>query len=176
VAFAIRNELKILFDHFPQGHRAHEELRGMMQDAYNGDYVCHVNLVNGHLEAYRPVGGCDKPNIPQIHGFFHITDLDFYRSDANLKWFDNMIADRKFSRMWDDQIAVTVPAAVLAANKSWDMHQNGVWLDVYHNQHFDGEKSRRHRGGGFVHWWKTLSETKFPEAVESCGALVKNSG
>jgi hypothetical protein len=176
VAFAIRNQLKMLFDHFPQGYRAHEELRGMMEDAYHGDHICDVKLVDGHLEPFRKVGGCKKPKIPQIHGFFHITDLDFYRSEANLKWFNNMIGDRKFSRSWDDQLAVTVPAALLAPNRSWDMNSNGIILDIYHNQHFDGDTKRRHRGGGYVHWWENFSNTSFPEAIEECAVYVKNSG
>jgi hypothetical protein len=176
VAFAIRHQLKMLFDHFPQGFRSHEDLRGMMEDAYNGDHICDVKLVNGHLQAFRKVGGCNKPKIPQIHGFFHITDLDFYRSEANLKWFNNMIGDRKFTRSWDDQLAVTVPAAILAPNKSWDMNANGIVLDVYHNQHFDGDIKRRHRGGGYVHWWENNSNTSFPEAIEECAVFVKNSG
>jgi hypothetical protein len=177
VAFAIRHRLVMLFDHFPQGYRAHSELRGMMEDAYNGDYICDVKLVNGQLQAIRKApGGCSKPKIPQIHGFFHITDLDFYRSDANLKWFNNMIGDRKFTRTWDDQLAVTVPAAVLAANRSWDMNSHGMVLDIYHNQHLDGDVKRRQRGGGFVHWWENNSNTSFPEAIEECSPFVKNSG
>jgi hypothetical protein len=176
VAFAIRNELKILFDHFPQGWRASSELRGMMEDAYNGDHICDVKLVDGHLEAYRKVGGCDKPKIPQIHGFFHVTDLDFYRSKANLKWFNNMIGDRKFTRMWDDQLAVTVPAAVLAPNTSWDMNSNGIVLDIYHNHHFDGDDNRRHQGEDYLDWWENFSNTSFPEAIVECSLFVKDAG
>lgn len=51
-----------------------------------------------------------------------------------------MIADTKFSRRWDDQLAVTVPAAMLAPEKAWDMRTHGVHLNVWHNQYLDGKK------------------------------------
>jgi hypothetical protein len=128
ITVMIRNDLAIFFDHFPQGGTRGQEVQDKIQQAYN-DTLCDLKLQKGHL--VRGVGNCHA--VPQIHGFFHITDLDFYRSPENLKWYDIMIGDGKFSRRWDDQLAVTVPAAMRAPERSWEMGANGVKLDVWHN-------------------------------------------
>jgi hypothetical protein len=178
VAFMIRHELKVFFDHFPAGSTKGPALKEKIEKAYgsskndSNQTLCQLKLANGRL---RPIfGHCDSPNIQQIHGFFHITDLDFYRNKENPRWFDVMIGNSKFSRQWDDQLAVTIPAAMRAANASWSMNHHGVKLDIYHNQQFDGQ--RRWRGGGYVHWYKNRSAVDFPESIATCKALVKNGG
>jgi hypothetical protein len=172
VAFMIRHKLKLFFDHFPGGSSKGPALQKKMIQAYNTS-LCALKLANGRL---HPIfGHCDSPNIQQIHGFFHITDLDFYRNAENLRWFDIMIGHSKFSRQWDDQLAVTVPAAMRAANESGSMNHHGVVLDIYHNQQFDGQRRWR-GGGGYVHWYKQRSAIDFPESIDTCQALVKNGG
>jgi hypothetical protein len=147
------------------------DLREKIVDAYN-DTLCELKLVEGRL--FAKGGKCIKPNVPQIHGFFHVTNLDFYRSPENLRWADIMIGDTKFSRRWDDQLAVTVPAAMRAPERSWEMGANGVTLDVWHNSFLDGK--RRWRGGGYQAWWKKESAESFPEAVGTCKSLITNGG
>lgn len=112
--------------------------------------------------------------IPNIHGFFHVTDLDFYRSTENLRWYDILIGDTKFSRRWDDQLAVTVPAAMRAPQLSWEMEAIGVKNDVWHNQMFDGKY--RWRGGGYQAWWKINGTNNFPEGAAMCEGLITNGG
>jgi hypothetical protein len=171
IAVMIRNDLAIFFDHFPQGKTRGHEVQDKVLEAYN-DTLCGLRLQHGHL-----FKGLKNPNcnfVPQIHGFFHITNLDFYRSPENLRWFDIMIGDNKFSRRWDDQLAVTVPAAMRAPNRSWEMEANGVKLDVWHNGFLDGKT--KWVGGGYLKWWKKEAQVSFPEGFGSCKRLVTNPG
>jgi hypothetical protein len=169
VAVMIRNDLAMFFDHFPQGETKGQEVQDKIKHAYN-DTLCSLRMKKGHL--VKGGGNCDA--VPQIRGFFHITNLDFYRSPENLRWYDILIGDNKFSRKWDDQLAVTVPAAMRAANRSWEMGANGVKLDVWHNGELDGK--RRWKGGGYLKWWKKEAQESFPEGFGSCKSLVTNPG
>jgi hypothetical protein len=172
VSLMVRNDLAILFANFPQGSTRGPDVRAKIVEAYNGDTLCELKLREGRL--FAKGGNCINPNVPQVHGFFHLTNLDFYRSPENLRWADIMIGDTKFSRRWDDQLAVTVPAAMRAPERSWEMEANGVKLDVWHNQFLDGKY--RWRGGGYQVWWKTESAESFPEAIDTCQALITNGG
>ena len=158
-----RNKLAILFDHFPQGQAKGVEWGDRFQAAF-GKTICRVDLEDGHLVAFP--GNCLGKNlaIKQVHGFFHVTNLDFYRSDPAMKWARIMVGNTKFSRMFDDQIGVTMPAAVLAGEHSWDMRQHGIDLGVLHSYKLDGQE----QFGGFINYWKTKGEESFPEAYGQC--------
>jgi hypothetical protein len=172
VATAIRNDLVILFDNFPQGRVSGPEIHDKIYRSLNKS-ICAVQLKDGHLQANE--GDCpnDAP-IAQVHGFFHITNLDFFRSEASLRWTDELVGDSHFSRRWDDQIAVTVSPAVLAPNRSWDMYSHGIKLNVYHNGDIDG-KSRAPLMG-FVRFWDGYKNSTFPEAVDVCDRWIVNPG
>jgi hypothetical protein len=138
VAVHRRNALKILFANFPQGKSAGVDLMEKIHFAFpHDDNLCLLKLKHGHL--YTQGGECTKPAIPNIHGFFHITDLTFYRQPEILEWFDILIGDAKFSRRWDDQLAVTIPSAIKAPELSYEMQALGVVNDVWHNQYLDGK-------------------------------------
>jgi hypothetical protein len=170
VTVMIRNDLAMFFDHFPQGKTRGQEVQDKIMKAYN-DTLCGLRLgQDGHLVKGSKFCGA----VPQIHGFFHITNLDFYRSPENLRWYDILIGDNKFSRKWDDQLAVTVPAAMRAPNRSWEMGANGVKLDVWHNGELDGKT--KWKGGGYLKWWQKEAKVTFPEAYGSCKTLVTNPG
>jgi hypothetical protein len=171
VSLMVRNDLAILFANFPKGSTSGSDLRERIVEAYNGT-LCELNLREGRL--FAKGGKCMNPRVPQIHGFFHVTNLDFYRTPENLRWADIMIGDTKFSRRWDDQLAVTVPAAMRAPERSWEMEANGIKLDVWHNQFLDGKY--RWRGGGYQGWWKNASAESFPEAIDTCQSLITNGG
>jgi hypothetical protein len=54
------------------------------------------------------------------HGAVPCTDMDFYRSPPGMHWLRTLISpETKFSRRFDDHLAVTVPAAKLAPQTSW---------------------------------------------------------
>jgi hypothetical protein len=105
-----------------------------------------------------------------VHGFFHITDLDFYRLPQNLHWFDVEIGDNKFSRIWDDQLAVIVPASMLAPNRTMEMAKAGIDLRVMHNGAGMGKK-KYSSGGAFMKYWRREGKKLFPEAM-ACKGLV----
>ena len=171
MAVVANNDLVIAFDNFPMGHSKGTAFHERYQKAFNTS-VCAVYLKDGHLEA--KTGKCNRPdpNVAQIHGFFHITDLDFYRSEPVMNWNRILIGDTKFSRNYDDQIAVTVPAAVLAPEKAWHMPSKNLTMKVFHNFVMDGVG--KNRVGGFKHWWKMNGTQSFPEAYGKC--RVVNAG
>ena len=120
-----------------------------------------------------------------VHGFFHITNLDFYRSEPVQKWAKILIGNDKFSRQFDDQVMVTVPAAILAPEKARDMRASGFVLEVMHNGQFDGyarenfnpkEHGYKGKDTWYVPWFEIYGKEKFPEAYETCRTLVKNNG
>ena len=129
IPFFSRN--KQLFDHFPQGKARGSEFPAISREAFNRT-ICGVQLLNGTLNARD--GRCfgkKKSAIHQVHGFFHVTNLDFYRSDPVMKWNRALIGNNKFSRLFDDQIGVTIPAAALAPERSWDMKSLGIYPRVF---------------------------------------------
>lgn len=170
VTYMIQNDLAILFDHFPQGYSRGRDFQERIEKAFDGQQLCRIQLVDGHL--HPEVGDCDSAMINQVHGFFHITNLDFYRSAPVLNWAKIMIGDTRLRRRFDDQVGVTVPAAMLAPNKSWEMEYHGINLDIFHNGRLDG---KRWVGGGFMrNWWPNNGTQAFPEAVDKC--TITDSG
>ena len=75
-----------------------------------------------------------------IHGLFHITDLDFYRSNAVAHWPEDIIRDCFYCCEPDDQIAMTVPASLLTPNRSLDLRSNNIRLDVFRDTMLDGKE------------------------------------
>jgi hypothetical protein len=170
IAYFIQQNLVMMFDHFPQGSSRGEEFQQRIGAAFNTT-LCGITLTKkGKLVATTTTststggGRCDRSRIPQIHGFFHITDLDFYRSDPVMKWNRILIGNEKFSRRFDDQIAVTVPVAILAPNQSQEMERAGLKLDVFHNFKLDG----KYQVGGFKSYWSKYGASNFSEAYGNC--------
>ena len=87
-----------------------------------------------------------------------------------MKWHRAMIGETKFSRLFDDQIGITIPAAVLASNRSRDMSSMGVYPRVYHNYFLDGRNDNWR--GSFINWWNRNGETIFPEASGQCRITI----
>ena len=164
IAVAMQNDLAIFFANWPQGRGRGEDAQDRIVRSL-GQMLCKVKLKDGHLHA-RMGMNCPKLEIFDVHGFFHITNLDFYRSPKVQAFFKELIGDCFCCRRFDDQLAVTVPSAMLAGNRSWDMYSHDVKLDVYHNFDMDGKK--RQRVGGFIKYWKKNGQTKFPEAYGQC--------
>jgi hypothetical protein len=61
---------------------------------------------------------------------------------------------------------VTIPAAILAPERAWDMRRNKIQLNVFHNFDLDGKKSDR--VGGFLKYWRKVVKQRFPEAAKVC--------
>jgi len=163
VAFFIENNLAIFFANFAAGKSpgGFPEFKSRLITAFNRT-LSEVEIEEGHLTAKDGVGA-----INQIHGFMHMTDLDFFRSEQVLHWARTLIGDEFLSRRFDDQLAVTVPAAILAPNRSWLMRQNGVELNVFHNGLMDGQE--RAPAFNFLAYWNDKGgKEKMPEANEKC--------
>jgi hypothetical protein len=165
VAMVIRNNVTILFDSFPKGKSYGEDFDLKYHQAFK-KRLCKIRMVDGYLEPTW--GSCRKPRIFHIHGFFHITDLDFYRSEPVQNWLTILIGDSKFSRRYDDQIAVTVPAAVLSPRRAWDMEYHGFRPEVFHNHFLDGKYKLPYGKGFSDKFWPINGTTNFPEASGKC--------
>jgi hypothetical protein len=171
IAYMLQQDLVLFFDHFPAGMSKGPDFQEKFIAAFNTT-LCSVSLVNGTLVP-RLAGRCKSPQIAQVHGFFHITNLDFYRSDTVMKWNKILIGTTKYSRKYDDQIGVTVPAAVLAPHRAWEMGQHGITLDVYHNGYLDGQRPAGARS--FKKWWSLNASSAFQTALAAqCPILNGN--
>uniref|UniRef100_A0A7R9ZT01 Uncharacterized protein n=1 Tax=Craspedostauros australis TaxID=1486917 RepID=A0A7R9ZT01_9STRA len=165
VAIMLQNRLKLFFLNFPAGLIKEKVIPGRIARAFGGRRLCLIDLYDGHVTS-KPYerGACSKAILQQVHGFFHITDLEFYRSQQ--PWMDILIGDTPLHREFDDQVAVTIPAVMLAPNQSWFMPDHGVVLDVFHNGALDGQ---RHPGfRGFTRWWSAFGRGNFSEAHGRC--------
>lgn len=130
IAAMVRNDLVLMFDNYPQGAARGWMIQDRIQKAFNKT-LCKIDVVDGHFEPQY--GDCwHNTAIGGVHGMFHITNLDFFRSPPAQKWVNTLIGDGKFSRKMDDQIAVAIAPAILAPNRSWDMWENGFNLTVFH--------------------------------------------
>ena len=80
IAYMIRNDLVIFFDNFPQGNARGPSIHDRIRRSF-GTNLCglELNKEEGYLESKVQDEPCDHKLINQIHGFFHITNLDFYR-------------------------------------------------------------------------------------------------
>jgi len=153
VAYFIENDGIIMFDHFPQGS-APGRVQSLILKGFNAT-VCdlRLNKEKGHLERTL-VHNDTECGIPNIHGFFHITNLDFYRSQPVKYGLETLIGDCFLCRSPDDQLSVTIPAAIFEPERSWEMRSKGFKLDVYHNFALDGLDHVK--PARFVRYWKEV--------------------
>jgi hypothetical protein len=163
VAMMVANDLAILFDNFMGKNKA-TDLQQRIYNAFNTT-VCDVQLTDdGHLQ--RNLGDdCWNVQVRNVHGFFHLTNLDLFRSDESILWSRSLIGDCFLCRFYDDQIAVSLPPIIFAPNKSWDMRRNGLNMGVFHNYFIDGKKNERVKG--FKKYWNNHGH-EFPEANGIC--------
>mmetsp|Transcript_7071 Transcript_7071/g.17767 ORF Transcript_7071/g.17767 Transcript_7071/m.17767 type:complete len:479 (-) Transcript_7071:197-1633(-) len=163
IAVAIKNNLVIYFENYPQGRA--KAAQQVVKEVF-GKYLCYARKSpNGPLVSSLS-DDCGGSQLWTIHGFFHITDLDFFRQDQVMHWAEKMIGDCFLCRKFDDQLAVTVPAVIMAPERSWDMYKSGVELSIFHNHLIDGK--RKKKAGGFHSYWKQNAESQFPDAWNKC--------
>ncbi len=166
VDYFIQNEGVIMFDHFPQAHSKFYVQKGIYE-GFNAT-LCKLTLAReGNLVAeYGTSDMCRERGVPNIHGFLHITNLDFYRSTQVTNGLNSIFGDCFLCRQPDDQLAVTAPAAMLAPEKSWEMRSKGFHLNVFHNSAMDGiDKAKP---PGFVEYWEQIGQKTLPAAAGVC--------
>mmetsp|Transcript_19341 Transcript_19341/g.40009 ORF Transcript_19341/g.40009 Transcript_19341/m.40009 type:complete len:452 (+) Transcript_19341:154-1509(+) len=170
MAYLINNNLVVFAARFGGGKFGREEehhrrifksFNTTICEAYEDKRVPHVVSKLGGEE-------CFDKKIVNVHGYFYLTNLDFYRSNVVANWVQNWIGDCYLCRNFDDQAAVTVPALILAPQKLWTMDAHNFSLGVFHNCEMDNQKV-----GGFLNLWKKghrkLNITiNFPEARANC--------
>eukprot|EP00555_Chaetoceros_dichaeta_P013114 CAMPEP_0198271528 /NCGR_PEP_ID=MMETSP1447-20131203/49572_1 /TAXON_ID=420782 /ORGANISM="Chaetoceros dichaeta, Strain CCMP1751" /LENGTH=64 /DNA_ID=CAMNT_0043964165 /DNA_START=92 /DNA_END=283 /DNA_ORIENTATION=+ len=64
--------------------------------------------------------------------------MDFYRSERTMNFLKIWVSDYKFDRRFDDQAAVTIPAAMDAPDRSWHYIKHGMDFVLHHNGRIDG--------------------------------------
>jgi hypothetical protein len=172
IEYMIQKGMVLLMANYAQGNTLGDTgVQQKLLQVYNKT-LCLATLVeSGVLRAtYGTAENCGQTHVQQVHGFFHVTNLDFYRLPQNLYWYNVQIGDSKFSRVWDDQLAVVVPAAMLAPGRAAEMERVGLDLQVFHNGKIMGK--RPSKGGGYKAFWRNEGATKFPEAQEKCGSYI----
>ena len=89
-----------------------------------------------------------------------------------------MIGGKRFSREWDDQLAVTVPAAMEAPERSWDMRAHGLHLEVWHNGNIDGKLQERPMppDDNFVPYWNETGRGRWSFGSGVCESYVVSNG
>ena len=171
VDYVIRNDL-VLAALNMQGMGGGEGLQAKIKD-YFGHYLCYVGIdQNASIYAKTDVNDCKGSRFPIVHGFFHIENLDFFRS--NMDWMTKFIGEDRLSRQPDDQEAVTTAAVLLAPGRSRDLHTSGIKLNMMHNGLIDGK--RQVTPAQYLKWWTYFSERDFPSGREKCSKYVVHGG
>jgi hypothetical protein len=144
IQVVVDNDLVILFDTFGYGTTRNNKFKQKMLDVYEKT-ICSVKLAPaGHLVP-KECGPEQNVAVEQIGGYNHITNLDIYRKDIHQKFLSNLVGDYRFSRQWDDQLGVTIPAVVEAPERSWDARANGINLGIRHHNQLDGKEGRQYK-------------------------------
>ena len=167
VAVFLQYNLTILFDNFPQGRAKGREVQRRIYNSFQQS-LCRVRVRNGTLVSHlgASLEDCPDARIPLIHGFFHITNLDFYRSPTVQHFAQTWIGDCFLCREYDDQGGVTIPAAMLTPHLAWDMRSQNMSLQVFHNYKLDGKDQAV--PSGFRKYWPLYGPTQFSEAYGKC--------
>lgn len=172
VDFMVKNDLVLLTANYAQGNTHFSTgVQKKLYEVYNKTFCGGRITEDGHLNVWY--GGKDecRNGVRQVHGMFHITDLDFYRQPLHMHWYDVQIGNTHFSRTWDDQLAVATPAQMTAPHRVMEMEKAGLKLEVMHNGDMMGK--RKWRGGAYKAFFNGEGKTKFPEAQAVCKQYIK---
>eukprot|EP00934_Nitzschia_sp_Nitz4_P002912 Nitzschia sp. Nitz4//scaffold93_size78505//17305//18585//NITZ4_005415-RA/size78505-processed-gene-0.84-mRNA-1//1//CDS//3329560273//2902//frame0 len=168
IAIAVTNNLTLFYGNFPQGFTAGKEIQSRIEQSFGRGPLCQLEVASDGRFS-RTVGpACgNSPGLgfSLVHGYFHISNLDFFRSDIVQQWMRNLIGNGFLQRKFDDQVAVTVPTAILTPSHAWLMRSVGVDLLIHHNGKLDG----KWKAGGFKRRWNNKGGKElFPQAVNVC--------
>eukprot|EP00980_Cylindrotheca_fusiformis_P027937 scaffold22569_cov116-Cylindrotheca_fusiformis.AAC.8 len=167
IAYAVAHDLVLFAGHMRGGSARPEENERIYQGFQTR--ICSIGTSNGGYFTVKTDPNCIKRHYYNVGGFFHITNLNFYRSPPVLQWMNLARQDCFLCRSFDDQFAVTVPAAILAPNRSKGMTESGIRLDLFHNGRIDGTKKAI--PGGFRRYFRIAN---FSEAVGICPITEAN--
>lgn len=165
----------ILFDHFPMGSERQSHILQSILDSFGNVTVADLKLnkEKGHLERTlvdrEGFEAIQKKNrqrlfVKNVHGFMHITDLDFFRQPKVWNGLRSVLGDCFMCRSPDDQLAVTIAPAIFAPEKALDMRSNNITLNIFHNMALDGIDETTPRM--FHKYWSGGIKNNFPEIVD----------
>jgi hypothetical protein len=173
----IENDLILMYDQFPGGYVRGDVLKQKIKTGYNlkndSEVICDVQLdeEKGILKPTFCKNDKEVPSIKQVYGFHHITNLDVYRQEKHQRFLKELINnDYKFSRLWDDQLAVTLPAVMENPSKCWDYRLHGLHMGVRHNGRVDGKEHPKHLS--YLNYWAHNGKYEWPAARAMCDGLV----
>ena len=163
----VKNNLTLMFDNI-YGRTLWPELKTKQMKAYNRS-ICRIGLAEeGHLLAKECEGEDDRIELWQIHGFFHITNMEFYRSERHYNFLRILVEDYRFSRKWDDQIAVMVPVLIEEPEKAWDLRSHNFTLRIAHHGLYDGKEINNYRNK--KRWWDNDIKGNWTAGVALCSS------
>jgi hypothetical protein len=184
IAFMIRNNLVLLMGDYGNA-RANDNsaMQERLFKAYNKT-LCKgkIRKTDGRMEATYGDGGeddrCKSSVVYSAPGFFHVTDLDFYRLPQNMHYYDVLLGDGKFQRRWEDQLAVIGPAVMGAPERTMEMEPAGIFPEVMHNGFMMSKRKNPNGTAPKYHFhytksWNATIANEWPEAQEACNAYIK---
>eukprot|EP00588_Corethron_pennatum_P035357 CAMPEP_0194346750 /NCGR_PEP_ID=MMETSP0171-20130528/105600_1 /TAXON_ID=218684 /ORGANISM="Corethron pennatum, Strain L29A3" /LENGTH=499 /DNA_ID=CAMNT_0039113911 /DNA_START=127 /DNA_END=1628 /DNA_ORIENTATION=+ len=132
---------------------------------------------HGRLVATPCPEQASEAKMDLIHGFHHITNLDFYRLPPNQQFLKSFV-EKRFSRTWDDQLAVTAPPLMLAPERMYGYRADNVTLGIHHNGMLDGVDDQRRDFGLFFCYNKWFDQEKetWEAGNAMCSGHVKSCG
>jgi len=183
--YMIEKNLVLAYDRFPFGKTRGDLFAEKLKLAYNRT-ICYVGEMKefGHLK----VNDCPDPgNFNQVGGFMHITNLDFYRSPSALNFNKIMTSYKtpRFSRRWDDQLGVTVPAVMENPERSWNIARLlNTSLGIYHNGLLDGgqtisyrlNSTKNRQRSSYIYFWLRYVRSNWDVGREMCKSVVTKNG
>jgi hypothetical protein len=177
MAVMIENDLTLLYSGWPYGSFKDRKAMSKMKEIYNMTLCYSKQNEQGELYGKMCESGSNLPYIiRQVAGNHHITNLDHYRKDIHQKFLKSFVGDYRFSRKYDDQVAVTIVALMEQelrheGLKVWHERSKNVTLKLAHHRKFDVQNSERTPARREAFFEMVKSEWVGLE--ERCGALFQ---
>jgi len=169
----VENDLTLLYSGYPYGKFQDRATKEKMKKVYNIT-LCYTKQRDGKLYGQMCEDGDNQPYlIRQVAGSHHITNLDRYRKDIHQQFLKSFVGDHRFSRLYDDQIAVTIVAVMdqrlnNETGKLWHQRSNNLTLMLAHHRQYDVQPRERAPANKNT-FFHTIKKT-FPGLEERCAA------
>lgn len=172
----VDNNLTVLYVGWPYGRVNHSIIKNKMMAAYNKSICAVKGTSDGSISPVFCKGHQNERfQLKSIAGNHHITNLEVFRKDVHQQFLKNYTGVYRFSREFDDQLAVTIVGLMEQdmANRTtlWHERSHGMKLNIAHHRMYDvqrGQKKIPKIGRAF---YKSL-EKNWTGLVERCEAAV----
>ena len=169
----VKNDLTLLYSGYPYGKFQDPAMKEKMKKVYNMT-LCYTKQRDGELYGRMCEDGDNLPYIiRQVAGSHHITNLDRYRKDVHQQFLKSFVGNHRFSRLYDDQVAVTIVAVmdqrlITETGKVWHERSKNLTLKLAHHRMYDAQPRERAPANKdkFFH---AIKKT-FPGLEERCAA------